>query len=190
MKKLLSFAVIMLIVFSVSGNAQNKFHLGVGPFIGIPMGSFGDVTSIGFGGLAQGELEFTPQVVGTGQIGYIVFSGKTGAEVLGVSYDYGNWSVVPVLVGAKYYFSPAFYGEAQLGLNFTSYTTTIPYYNYFTGTVTTQDVSASDTNFGYGFGVGYEVPVGTSSSIDFFAKFGSIASDAQFLGLTAFYKFM
>ena len=189
MKKLLSFIVVLVMVFAVSSHAQDKFHLGVGPFVGIPMGSFGDVTSIGFGGLVQGELEFTPQVVGTGQIGYIVFSGKSVTE-LGYSYDYGNWSVIPVLAGVKYYFNPSFYGEAQLGLNFTSYTTTIPYYNYFTGTTTTQDVSASDTNFGYGFGVGYEIPVGAKGSIDFFAKFGSIASDAQFIGLSAFYMFM
>lgn len=190
MKKLFSFALIMVVAFAISNHAQEKFHLGVGPFIGIPMGSFSDITSIGFGGLAQGELEFTDKVVGTGQIGYLVFSGKSITDIFGDSFDYGNWSVIPVLAGVKYYISPNFYGEAQLGLNFTSYTNTIPVYNFFTGTYTTQDVSASDTNFGYGFGVGYEIPVGTGNSIDFFAKFGSVASDAQFLGITAFYKFM
>ncbi len=189
MKKLLSLVVVLVMVFAVSNHAQDKFHLGVGPFIGIPMGSFGDVTSIGFGGLAQGELEFTPQVVGTAQVGYILFSGKSVTES-GFSFDYGDWSVIPVLAGVKYYFNPSFYGEAQLGLNFTSYTTTVPDFNFFTGTYTTREVSFSDTNFGYGFGVGYVIPVGAKGSIDFFAKFGSVASDAQFLGLTAFYMFM
>ncbi len=189
MKKLLSLAAVLVMICAVSNQAQDKFHLGVGPFIGIPMGSFGDVTSIGFGGLAEGELEFTPQVVGTAEIGYIVFSGKSVTES-GYTFDYGNWSAVPVLVGAKYYFSPMFYGQAQIGLNFLSYSTTVPDYNFFTGTYTTREVTASDTKFGYGFGVGYELPVGAKGSLDFFAKFGSLGSDAQFLGLTVFYKFM
>ncbi len=189
MKKLFSLVVVLVMMCAVTNHAQDKFHLGVGPFIGIPMGSFGDVTSIGFGGLAQGELEFTPKVVGTGQIGYILFSGKSVTES-GYTFDYGDWSAIPVLAGVKYYFQPNFYGEAQLGLNFVSYTTTVPTYNFFTGTTTTTEVSASETEFGYGFGVGYEVPVGSKNSIDFFAKFGSIASDAQFIGLSAFYMFM
>lgn len=184
MKKLLSLAAIFVFAFAISTSAQSKMSLAIGPFVGLPMGTFGDITSIGFGGVAQGELDMGDKLVGTLTTGYLMFSGKS-QTIGGVNFEYGDWSVIPVLVGSKYYFSPGVYGAAQVGLNFLSYTQEIP--NFFGGGTTKVDVS--DTKFGWGVGVGYEVPMGPKNALDLLAKFGSFASDATFISLTALYKF-
>lgn len=176
MKKLFTFVTLVLLLVGFT-NAQsiNKIKLGVGPYIGFPMGTFGDVTSIGFGVIAQGEYDFGNQLIGTVTTGYLSFSGK---EVQG--FKNGTWSVIPILVGAKYFFTPNIYGAGQLGLNMVSYdipSTTIFGFTYGGGSV-------SDSEFGFNIGVGYDM-----GNLDFLVKYGTFASDASTISLTALYKF-
>jgi hypothetical protein len=182
--KLVRITLFVLVAFFMVGltNAQtNKLKFGAGAYIGLPLGSFGDVTSIGFGGIVQGEYDLAPQIVGTATAGYLVFSGKS---VNG--FDYGSWSVIPILVGGKYFFSPNFYGAVQVGLNFVSYTNkNVPTgFNYLTGQLTYGEVTYSSSEFGFNFGVGYEM-----KPFDFLVKYGTFGTSTGNVSLTALYKF-
>jgi hypothetical protein len=179
MKKVLVLCVVALFMVGLTNAQTSKFKIGVGAYIGLPMGTFGDVVSIGFGGVAQGELELAPQIVGTLTTGYLSFSGKS---VNG--FTLGNWSIIPILVGGKYFFTPNFYGAVQIGLNMVSYTNTVSYTNPFTHTTTTASASASSSEFGFNFGVGFEM-----KPFDFLVKYGTFGSNASAISLTALYKF-
>lgn len=155
MKIIISILFVLLFSFG-SVNAQNKMAVGAGIVVSLPMGDFGDAANTGFGGTAAFELGFMPQLIGVGQIGYIVY---------GTESDQVDFSTVPVLVGVKYYFMPAvgFYGIGQIGLNFFSTTVETPSIFGFGG----GSVSASSSEFTFALGAGYEVPVSPGFSLDF-----------------------
>jgi hypothetical protein len=173
MKKVLVLLVVALFMVGLSNAQPTKLKFGVGPYIGLPLGTFSDITSVGFGGLVQGELDLAPQWVGTASVGYLSFSGKTVS-----GFSYGNWSIVPVWVGGKYFFTPNVYGAAQIGLNFISYTQHVSFFGF------NSDVSVSDTKFGFNVGVGYDL-----GQWDFLVRYSSFMSDASAISLTAMYKF-
>jgi len=170
----------VLIVASLVGfsNAQGNMSLGAGLVVSLPMGTFGDVANTGFGGTAAFEMEFTPQLVGVGNIGYISW----GTELDGYSY-----SVVPVMVGVKYFFTPGmgFYGLGQVGLSFFSVETPsiiVPFLGEVGGG------SASSSEFSLAIGAGYELPVATNVMLDFTGAFNLI-SDLNHITLRAGAKF-
>ena len=181
MKKVLVLCVVALFMIGLTNAQTSKLKIGVGAYIGLPMGNFGDVTSLGFGGVAQGEYDLAPQIVGTLTTGYLVFSGKTVS-----GFDMGKWSIIPILVGGKYFFTPMFYGTVQIGLNMVSYTNKHVYtgFNPVTGQITYGDATVSSSEFGFNFGVGYEM-----KPFDFLVKYGTFGSDASAISLTALYKF-
>jgi hypothetical protein len=180
MKRVLVLLVVALFMVGFANAQTSKIKIGVGPYIGLPMGSFGDVTSIGFGGLAQGEYDLAPQIVGTVTAGYLSFSGKS---INGV--DLGSWSIIPILVGGKYFFTPNMYGAIQIGLNMVSYTAKVPYItSYAPLTFGYRDETFSSSEFGFNIGVGYEM-----KPFDFLVKYGTFGSDASAISLTALYKF-
>jgi len=163
MKTIISILFVLLFSFG-SANAQNKMAVGAGLVVSLPMGDFGDAANTGFGGTAAFELGFMPQLVGVGQIGYIVY---------GTESDEVDFSTVPVLVGVKYFFIPAvgFYGIGQIGLNFFSTTVEIPQVFGFGG----GSISESSSEFTFVLGAGYEVPVSPSFSLDLTGTFNLIS---------------
>lgn len=174
-----TFFVTLLIAASLIGftNAQSKMAVGAGLVVSLPMGSFSDAANLGIGGTAAFELEFMPQLVGVGQIGYISYSTDS---------DNASFTTVPILVGIKYFFVPGvgFYGIGQLGLNLFSTSTDIPSvsaggFNFGGGSV-----SASSTEFTFAIGAGYEVPVSSNFSLDFTGAFNIISNftNIQFRG--------
>jgi len=179
MKKLFAVLVVFILMAGLT-SAQSPMKLGVGGFVGMPMGNFGDLTSLGFGGVVQGEYDFGDKLVGTFTTGYLIFTGKE-ETISGVTIKYGDWSVIPLMAGAKYYFADELYGLAQFGLNMVSYT--IPAQNLGFGFVIPEQ-TFNETKFGYAFGVGYDM-----GTFDLSVKYGSFASDASYVGLTALYKF-
>ena len=174
MKKLLT-VFIAVILFTGFNYAQKDMAVGAGVIVGLPMGGFGDLAGTGIGATGIFEMEFMPQLVGIGQIGYISWGGKDFGY-----YSYG-YSAIPLLVGVKYFFVPKipFYGTASLGFEFlnanASYTG--PYGFNFAA-------SGSSTEFAFVFGAGYEVPVSPKFDLDFTATM-NIVSDANYIGLRA-----
>ena len=91
MKKL--FLISVLILGTVTANAQ--FKLGVNGGVQIPIGNFGDVANVGFGGGINAEYLLN-ESFGLGlDAGYYNF----GTEIDGFSFN-----MIPITVGAKYYF--------------------------------------------------------------------------------------
>jgi len=177
MKKTIFFAVLVALLFTTGlTNAQSKMKLGVGGFVGVPMGTFGDITSMGFGGAVQGEYEMGDKLVGTFTTGYLIFSGK---DVSGLKM--GDWSIIPLLVGGKYFFANNLYGAAKVGLNMVSYTSP----EIKLGTIVIfPETKVSETKFGYAIGAGYDM-----GTLDLSINYGTFATDASYMGLTVLYKF-
>ncbi len=100
-----------------------------------------------------------------------------------------EWSIIPILAGAKYYFGPNFYAMAELGMNFWSTTVKVP--AIVVGGITVRpagEVSGSGSDFGYAAGAGYELPMG-KNALDISFKFQSYASSTTSINLGVAYKF-
>ena len=182
MKKFLA-VFFALIIFAGFSNSQSKMALGVGGNLALPMGSFGDVAKLGFGGGAKFEYELQPNINLTGSAQYLMFGAKD--DIVGV-----DWSIIPILVGGKYYFSPGVYGMAELGMNFWSTKVKTPEIRVGgVVVVPSQEVSSSGSDFGFAFGAGYELPVGKSGVLDLSAKFQQYASSTSAINIGVAYKF-
>jgi opacity protein-like surface antigen len=157
--------------------------LGVGGNVALPMGSFGDVASIGFGGGAKFEYELQPKLYLTASGQYLMFSAKD--DIVGV-----DWSIIPILAGAKYFFSPGVYGMAELGMNFWSTTYKTPEIKVGNVVVVpAQEVSGSGSDFGFAFGGGYELAMGKSGALDLSVKYQQYASSTGAINFGVAYKF-
>jgi len=170
MKKLITILFVVTL-FTGAIYAQKNMAIGAGVVVSLPMGDFGDVANTGFGGTAAFEMGFMPQLVGVGNIGYIMW---------GTESDHVDFSAVPVMVGVKYYFMPGvgFYGLGQIGLTFFSSTVEIPSFTAGGVTYGGGSESASDTEFSLTIGAGYEIPVSPTFTLDFTGGFNLI-SDAN-----------
>jgi hypothetical protein len=183
MKKVLV-TIVALFLFVGISQAQNKMYLNIGGNVALPMGNFGDVAGTGFGGSAQFEMQFTPQLLGTASIGYITWGGKDFGTF---SYTY---SAIPILVGAKYFFMPSggFYGHAQLGLYMFSADVESPAIVVGGITVGGGNVSSSNSEFAFAFGPGYEIPLSPKLMLDVSAAY-IVISDLGHIGIRAGVKF-
>jgi opacity protein-like surface antigen len=187
MKKVLV-TLVVLFLFAGISQAQNKMWLNIGGNVALPMGTFGDQAGTGFGGSAQFEMQFMPQLLGTGSIGYLTWGGKDVTQ-LGGTWSY-SFSAVPVLVGAKYYFMPSggFYGQAQIGIYFFSTTVDVPGYSIAGVTYGGGSQSESSSDFALSIGAGYELPLSPKLTLDLGLAF-ILISDANNLGIRAGIKF-
>jgi hypothetical protein len=174
--KLIVALVLGLLAFSTTSNAQNG-RFSVGAELAIPMGDFADATSMGFGGSLRYEFPVGDNLGLTATAGYLAFSGKD---------DLGNWSMIPVQVGAKYYFTDnqdGFYGHLMLGIHSTSYKT--PEITFMGITVGGETVSSTD--FSYAPEVGYHL-----ANVDIGLRYQMIATEGSttsYLGLRLAYVF-
>jgi len=175
MKKLFALLFVALFAFSFA-NAQSKMSVGVGGNLALPMGSFGDAANMGFGGGAKFEYALQSNLHLTVSAQYLMFGAKD--DIVGV-----EWSIIPILAGAKYYFGQNFYSMAEVGMNFwnSKATITLPFFGK-----TTVETSGSD--FGFAVGAGYELPMG-KNALDLSVKYQSYASSTTAINFGVAYKF-
>ena len=117
--------VIFLLVAGIAftSNAQTKkMAVGADFVVSIPIGGLSDGANVGFGGLGSFEYALMPQLVGIGQVGYISYGTKSANF---------SFHTIPIVVGAKYFFTPGvgFYGISQLGLAIYSSSVELPSYS-------------------------------------------------------------
>jgi hypothetical protein len=173
----LSIIALLVLVLSMCASAQQKMYVGAGLDVMLPVGSFGDKWSTGFGGTAEFDYVVKPTLSVTGKFGYITWSAKDLPS--GVSATYSG---VPFLVGGKYYFrftaeAPVrVYGHLELGLMFGS----------VSASGSRLVVSESKTDFTIVPSLGIEIPAGTNGSVDLSMRYFDIASKGS-LGLRAGY---
>lgn len=188
MKKLLLAVMViaMVAVLASPSNAQSKISLSVGPDILLPLGTFGDAYSIGFGGTVRGQYDFTPMISAGLEAGYFTFSAKS----VPAGQTAPSFHAIPVRLFGKYYFMPEgpsarFYGMVELGFWFSSVTVTTP----ATPGVTIPGVgtfggspggsfSSSSTDFNYVPAVGVEFPMG-KVKLDVSVRYDGVATSGS-----------
>ena len=78
--------------------------VGAGLDLMLPMGSFGNQWSTGFGGTGEFDYAVSTHTSVTGKIGYLTWSGKQSFySNLSTSNFSASYSGVPLLIGVKYY---------------------------------------------------------------------------------------
>ncbi len=168
MKKLILILSIVTVA-SITATAQKhgdsdarKTEFSVGGVLGIPVGNLSPFASLAYGGDIQVEFPVAPTFGVTASVGYIGFSAKSGYTISG--------GLVPLLAGGKYYFSPKFHGDGQLGVSF----------------VTNSGGGGNSSAFTYAVGAGYMI----SNNFDLAAKYQSATKnggDNSFIGLRIAY---
>ncbi len=136
MKKFL-LATVLFVGVAVSGFAQSKGKVSVGVEAGIPVGNASNLYNFVIGGSLKYEQPIAASTSLTLTAGYSSFLGKNVTYPVIGTVKTPAAGFIPVKAGIKYFFAPAFYGEAQVGAAF--------------GTK-----SGSGTAFAYSPGIGYK----------------------------------
>jgi hypothetical protein len=162
----LNLFLIVLLISSASVFAQGQ-GISVGANVHFPLGEFADVASTGFGGSATYEHPLGRNITGVLYSGYSYFDGVLSGT---------DWSIVPLLAGAKFYISPKqdWYLAALIGASITTFNTSIG--------------STSSTDFSGNANFGYEIKTSSKGALDISAGYVYINSQ-NYIGLRIAYKF-
>jgi hypothetical protein len=171
MKKIILCAAVMAAtataVSAQTGKKGKKPVLSAGAELALPTGDFKEGYKFGLGASVQGAYPASEKLGVTLSAGYLSFMGKT-FEFMGQKYKNEAQGVIPVMAGAKYFFTENIYGHAQAGVSF---------FNNGVGAA-----------FTWSPGVG----INASENIDVLLKYQSAAKDgstASFLGARVAYTF-
>lgn len=126
MKKIILSLVVISSAFIAQAQADKKssvktntpFRFSIGLETAVPVGKFGDAYSFGIGGSAMGIYQVDADLGLTLNAGFIRYSGKDYSYNVGpLVYTVKDQAltVIPIMAGIRYSFSPQFYGSAQLG---------------------------------------------------------------------------
>ena len=182
MNRKIIFIALMIVGFITAQNVQaqqGEFKINPGLEVGMPMGDFSDVNSIGFGVTAKGYYGISDEGAIGLTLGYLTFGGKTVQGNKMKSTD-----IIPIMAGYRHHFDQ-FYGEAQLG--FASVKQAIPFGNPYVGNPYVGNISVSSTEFSWALGVGYMF-----NNFDAGIRYQSIqtsGSSSGWIGLRVGYSF-
>jgi hypothetical protein len=167
-----NFYLILIVALTLSTSlfAQQP-GISIGGNVYFPVGDWAEFANIGYGGSATYEQMLGNNVTGVLYTGYTYF----GGDEEGWSY-----SMVPLLVGAKFYFSPKmdWYLGGLIGVNFVTAKT------IFAG----NEISASSTEFAGNLNFGYEVKTSEKGAVDISAGFVYI-NELSYFGMRLAYIF-
>ncbi|NOX18452.1 MAG: hypothetical protein GXO87_09270 [Chlorobi bacterium] len=164
MKKLFILMFALVLLAGTTQAQKGAMAVGVQAGLSLPMGSFSDAASLGFGGMGSFIYGINKSIDLVGSIGYITYT---------TDVDGWSWSTIPILAGARYYFgngATRFYGLANIGIYASSSTVTVDLGPYFGGS---QSYSASSSDFGFSFGGGVKLPIGKTMFFDANAKYNT-----------------
>ena len=152
MKKLLLFLIVVL--FSSTSLIAQRQGISLGGNVYFPVGNWAEIASIGYGGSVTYEHPLGKNVAGVIYSGYTYFGGDEEGS---------SWTRIPLVAGAKFYFSPKldWYIAALLGVDFVT----------VKSTVLGSEVSASSTEFAGNVNFGYEIKTSDKGAVDISAGF-------------------
>ena len=190
---------IAAVAFAGGLMAQEN-RVSVGLEVGLPMGDFADVSSIGIGGTLGLELPIADKIGLVAQAGYISFMGKeyeTTSVVNGVvsisTVKSDAAGMIPIQAGLKYYFSDnqeGAYLGALVGVHMQS-VKEVTSINLTTGVVETE--SKLHTNFSFapmlGFILGENIDLGLRYQMISAKDAADKTVTSSYLGLRAAYMF-
>jgi hypothetical protein len=104
--------IFVVLLFPFIAAAQ-QVQLGLGPEVNFPTGNASNVSGIGFGGFLKAEIGISPKYAITASGSINTFIGK---KYFGNRLE--NVNALPTKLGFKYYTTPEFYVEGQLGAAF------------------------------------------------------------------------
>ena len=159
MKKLISGIFIFA---TLSATAQKNLKFSIGGELVSASGNLNKVYSFGVGATAQVDYMVTNDLALTGNAGVIELVGR---KIGGTNLKYRSSAVIPLLVGIKYYFTPAVYGSGQIGTSIFS--------------------SGNGTVFTYAPGIGYKF----NNKIDALLRYTGYSSSGGTLGIRIGYSF-
>ena len=159
MKKLLS---LVLLFAALSATAQKNLKFSIGAELASATGNLNKVYSFGIGATAQVDYMISNDVAVTANTGVIELVGR---KIGGTNLKYRSSAVIPLLVGIKYYFTPAVYGSGQIGTSIFS--------------------SGNGTVFTYVPGIGYKF----NNKIDALFKYTGYSSSGGTFGIRIGYSF-
>jgi hypothetical protein len=162
--------LILSLILSTSLFAQ-KPGMSIGGNVYFPVGDWAELANIGYGGSVTYEHPLGRNISGVIYSGYTYFGGDE---------DGFNWTTIPLIAGAKFYFSPKldWYMTGLLGVNFVTAKTT------FLGV----EYSASSTEFAGNVNLGYEVNTSEKGAVDISAGFVYI-NELSYFGMRLAYIF-
>jgi hypothetical protein len=162
--------LVFLLISSNSIFAQRQ-GISIGGNVYFPVGDWAEIASTGFGGSATFEHPLGRNIQGVIYSGYTVFAGDA---------DGTDWTIVPLLAGAKFYFTPKldWYAAVLLGANFVTAKAEILGVEY----------SASSTEFAGNANFGYEIKTSEKGSVDISAGFVYV-NDLSYFGMRLAYIF-
>lgn len=165
MKKVLFTLALAIAAFAANAQKEDaasakKFIFGGGANLGIVVGDYSSIFSLAYGADLQGEYVASDKLGLTVSAGYVNFVAKSG-------FSSGD-GIIPVLGGARYYFTEKVFGSAQAGVSFAT--------------------GGGGTWFTFAPGVGFRI----NDNIDIMAKYQSATKDGvnlSFAGIRFGYKF-
>ncbi|MCC6384745.1 MAG: outer membrane beta-barrel protein [Bacteroidia bacterium] len=172
----------------VSGAFAQSGRFSAGLELALPMGDFADAAGMGFGATLRYEYPLSDNLALTGDAGYLMFGKKSYS--IGFGDVESKSSMIPVQVGAKYYFGEVqngFYAGLLLGIHSISSKVTTPEYTFMNVTIPSTSTSESTTKLSYAPQVGYHL-----ANIDIGARYQMIATEgstSSYLGIRLAYVF-
>lgn len=171
MKKILVVTVLLLFAANFT-LAQSKLGLQINGVANLPQGDMGDILSTGFGGEAGLTYDLSSSFQLGVLAGYYTFAFDNsvfdGTPLEGQEID-ASTNIIPLMATARYFFSKSSfspYANAKLGLQFLS--------------VTGDDVpdnTESETETGWGVGLGFLINAGKNLNIDINASFNGTSAE-------------
>jgi hypothetical protein len=169
------------LIFSTSLFAQHP-GISIGGNALFPVGDWAEFANTGYGASATYEHGLSKNVLGILYVGYTSIDGSSEyTTITGTTYASDNtWTMVPLLAGGKFYFSPNndFYATALLGANFI----TLKISNEL------GETSESSTEFVGNVNLGFEIKTGPKGAVDISAGYVYI-SGFSYIGARVGYIF-
>ena len=167
-----NFYLILIVALTLSTSLfAQKPGISIGGNVFFPVGDWAELANIGYGGSVTYEHPLGRNIAGVIYSGYTYFGGDTEGF---------NWTMIPLVAGAKFYFTPKtdWYLSALLGVSFlTAETTTI-----------LGEATASSTEFQGNVNFGYEVKTSEKGAVDISAGFVYI-NELSYFGMRLAYIF-
>ena len=169
------FIFVVVLISSTSLFAQRQ-GISIGGNVHFPVGNWAEIAENGYGGSITYEHPLGRNIAGVIYSGYTYFIGDN------LGYD---WSMIPLVAGAKFYFTPEqdVYMTGLLGVNFI--TATEPTSGLLAGL---DPESKSSTEFAGNVNFGFEAQTSKNGALDISAGFIYI-TDLSYFGARIAYIF-
>jgi hypothetical protein len=158
MKKTILLLIVLPALLTTTAFAQNG-RVSLGVELAIPGGDYGDNAETGFGASLRYEHPVGDNIGLMATVGYLTYGSKE-VNFGTYSYEYTN-SIIPIMVGGKYYFmeqQDGFYVNLQLGLSMLA--TTVEFND--------ESETESESAFTWSPGIGYALE-NLDFSVNYFA---------------------